>query len=271
MVKALTIHEIQSHIMNLPNRPSFMLDKDLAVIYETKVKHINQAVKRNPKRFPEDFCFQLKNEEVKILRSQFVTAISNMTRTNPYGFSREGANMLSVVLHTDIAVERSIQIIRAFSALERLKYELIEIADQFQACKRIAETSGLQGNQAIITASILVQKLTGYDPLELLGQKQLTCEPQEIHLSPTAIGNMLELSPQKANRLLEKAGLQESFRDAKNRKCWKPTQKGKAFSVLKDTSKKHKDGCPIQQLMWLESVISILRESENSQNSLFKS
>ena len=177
------------------------------------------APKRNPKRFPEDFCFQLANEEVKILRSQFATAISNMTRTNPYGFTREGANMLSVVLHTDIAIERSVQIIRAFSAMERLKYGLIEIADQFEACKRMAATSGLQGNQAILTASTLVKKLTGYDPLEILGQKQLPCKPQEVHLTPTAIGKMIGVSPPKANTFLEKAGLQESFRDAENHHC----------------------------------------------------
>ena len=53
---------------------------------------------------------------------------------------------------------------------------------------------------------------------------------------------MLGLSAQKANGLLEKSGLQESFRDAKNKKCWKPTEKGRAFAVLTDTNKKHSDG-----------------------------
>ncbi|MBE9562117.1 MAG: hypothetical protein IMF12_04555 [Proteobacteria bacterium] len=135
----------------------------------------------------------------------------------------------------------------------------IDIADQFEACKRIAKTSGLIGNQAIISASKAVFKLTGYDPLELLDQKQLICEPQKIHLTPTAIGKIVGgLSAQKVNKILEKEGLQESFRDAKNKKCWKPTENGRPFIVLKDTSKKHKDGRPIQQMMWLESVISIL-------------
>jgi hypothetical protein len=57
-------------------------------------------------------------------------------------------------------------------------------------------------------------------------QPALISEPQEVHLSPTAIGKMLEVSPQEANKRLEQAGLQESFRDAKNKKCWKPTEKG---------------------------------------------
>jgi hypothetical protein len=111
----------------------------------------------------------------------------------------------------------------------------------------------------VLAANTAVKQLLGYEPLALLGEKQLTCEPQEIHLSPTAIGKMLELSPQKVNQALEKAGLQEALRDAKDKKCWKPTEKGKAFSVLKDTNKKHTDGRPVQQLMWLESVISVLR------------
>ncbi|NUM35419.1 MAG: ORF6N domain-containing protein [Candidatus Brocadiae bacterium] len=216
-----------------------------------------------------DFCFQLSDEEVTILRSQFATAISNMSRTNPYAFTREGANMLSTVLHTDIAIERSIQIIRAFSEMERLKYGLIEIADQFDACKRMAEISGLKGNQAILTASTLVKKLTGYDPLEILGQKQLTSVPQELHLSPTDIGKILEISSQKVNKQLEEAKLQESFRDAKDKKCWKPTAKGKAFSVLKDTNKKHKDRRPVQQLMWLENVVAILKGCEKQTEFTF--
>ncbi|MFK5970727.1 MAG: hypothetical protein QM487_11500 [Candidatus Marithrix sp.] len=61
---------------------------------------------------------------------------------------------------------------------------------------------------------------------------------------------------------MEKEGFQESFRDAKNKKCWRPTENGRPFIVLKDTSKKHKDGRPIQQMMWLESVISILEEPQ---------
>lgn len=119
--QSLSIQEIQSQIKILPNHPPFMIDKDLALLYSTQPKRINEAVKRNSKRFPSDFCFQLTSEEVNILRSQFATTISKMARTRPYAFTREGANMLSAVLQTDIAIDRSIQIMRAFSALETLK------------------------------------------------------------------------------------------------------------------------------------------------------
>jgi hypothetical protein len=64
--------------------------------------------------------------------------------------------MLSAVLHTDVAIDRSIQIMRAFSAVERIAEGLIiKIAEQFDACKHIAETAGLRGNQAVLAASTL--------------------------------------------------------------------------------------------------------------------
>jgi hypothetical protein len=120
MIKEPTVQEIRSRIVNLPNRPPFMLDKDLSEIYETETRRVNEAVKRNPKRFPSDFCFQLTEKEADILRSQIATSSLNHggRRYLPYGFTREGANMLSTVLHTDIAIDRSIQIMRAFSAME---------------------------------------------------------------------------------------------------------------------------------------------------------
>lgn len=119
MSKKLSIQKIQSSILTLPNRAPFMLAQNLAVFYQTQVKRINQVVSRNEERFPEDFCFQLSNKEVEYLRSQNESTISKMARVNPYGFTREGANMLSALLQSEIAIERSVQIMRAFSALER--------------------------------------------------------------------------------------------------------------------------------------------------------
>ena len=267
MNQELTIQDIQLCIRRLPARMPFLLAQDLAIIYETEVKYINQAVKRNPRRFPEDFFFQLNNDEVKILKSQNVTLHS--PRANPYGFYREGANMLSTVLHSQIAIQRSVQIVRAFTMIERIREKAIaEIAKQFEMCKEIARTAGLQGNQAILSANHMVKMLLGYDPLELLGQKQLTCEPQEVYFAPTAIGKILGESAQKVNKLLEEAGMQVSFRDVKDKKCWKPTTKGKPFAVLMDTTKQHSDGRAIQQLMWRESVIEVLKDFAKKQ-SLF--
>lgn len=116
----VTLSEIQGKIFRLPTRSRpFMLGQDLAHLYEVETRQITQAVKRNPARFPNDFFFQLTDEETKMLKSQNVISIFEQTRrANPYGFYREGANMLSAVLNSTVAAERSVQIMRAFSTLE---------------------------------------------------------------------------------------------------------------------------------------------------------
>lgn len=112
------LEAIQNKIIRIPGFPPTMLDRDLAKLYETETRKINQAVKRNQDRFPSDFCFQLTDEEAEKLVSQSVIPKQIITKSTPYAFTREGANMLSAVLHTPIAVQRSVQIMRAFSAIE---------------------------------------------------------------------------------------------------------------------------------------------------------
>jgi hypothetical protein len=122
------VNEIQiitEKIIDLPDRPPFMLDSDLADLYETKTKKVNQAVRRNPDRFPSDFYFQISNEEVKEIANNIKATNCGLKfgthggrRYLPYGFTREGCNMLSTVLRSPIAIKRSIQIMRAFSSME---------------------------------------------------------------------------------------------------------------------------------------------------------
>ena len=102
-----------------------MLDSDLARLYECTngTKDINKAVKRNIGRFPNDFYFQLTNEETKKLWFQFGTA-NKMTRITPHVFTEEGVAMLSSVLKTDVASEMSVKIIRAFVYMRKyISYE----------------------------------------------------------------------------------------------------------------------------------------------------
>ncbi len=97
-----------------------MLDSDLARLYHCKngTKAINQAVNRNIDRFPSDFYFQLTNTELSFLRSQIGTAKwKTMSRTSPCVFTEQGVAMLSSVLHTEVASETSISIMRAFVAM----------------------------------------------------------------------------------------------------------------------------------------------------------
>ncbi|MBF0182270.1 MAG: ORF6N domain-containing protein [Magnetococcales bacterium] len=116
----VTVQSIQNAIISLPGREPFMLGQNLAIAYEVEPRAISQAVKRNPARFPDDFVFRLTDEETTALKSQ--TVISNLpgmaNRGNPLGFTRSGANMLSTVLRSSVAAQRSVEIMRAFSTLE---------------------------------------------------------------------------------------------------------------------------------------------------------
>ena len=90
-----------------------MLDSDLAILYQVETKTFNQAVKRNIERFQNDMMFQLSDNEVEYLRSQFVTAnISSKSRSNPYVFTEQGVYMLMTVLKGELAVRQSIALVR---------------------------------------------------------------------------------------------------------------------------------------------------------------
>lgn len=98
-----------------------MLDFDLAKLYGVEVKRINEQVKRNRERFPEDFCFKLSSNELANIKSQFATCNSISTRKgiNPTAFTEQGAYALSFVLKSPQAVEMGVFIARAFTHLRR--------------------------------------------------------------------------------------------------------------------------------------------------------
>ena len=99
-----------------------MLDRDLAEMYGVETKALNQAVKRNFTRFPEDFMFQLTNQETQNWKSQIVTSntIKMGIRRNPFAFTEHGVIMLASVLRSEIAIQTSILITRAFVAIRKL-------------------------------------------------------------------------------------------------------------------------------------------------------
>ena len=96
-----------------------MLDRDVAAVYGVTTKRLNQQRERNPDKFPPDFAFQLSDEE---LRSQNATAISPMSRYNPWAYTLEGINQSANILNSPEANRRSVQIIRIFSDLERMAH-----------------------------------------------------------------------------------------------------------------------------------------------------
>jgi phage regulator Rha-like protein len=113
-----------------------MLDADLAGIYGVSTKALNQAVRRNLERFPEDFMFQLTSSEAARLRSQFVTLKRSRGRHRkylPYAFTEHGVAMLATVLRSAKAVRVSIEIVRAFIRLRRALESHAELARKLDA------------------------------------------------------------------------------------------------------------------------------------------
>jgi hypothetical protein len=131
-----------------------MLDSDLAEVYETTTMALNQAVKRDKKRFLEDFAFQLTQQEFMDLISQSVIAKPGRggRRSPPWVFTEHGVTMLASVLHSRIAVQVSIEIVRAFVRLRRLLATPGELAAQLQ---RLAETVQLHDQQIKVITDVL--------------------------------------------------------------------------------------------------------------------
>lgn len=96
-----------------------MLDRDLAELYKVETKRLNEQVKRNSERFPEDFMFQLTKEELEIWKSQNATSNKEIMglRKLPFAFTEEGTYMLATILKSPIAAQTSIAIVRAFTKL----------------------------------------------------------------------------------------------------------------------------------------------------------
>jgi len=159
------IKSIQSRIYEIRGE-RIMLDFDLAFLYEVETRVLNQAVKRNIKRFPNDFMFQLKGVEFEIIRNQIDTFNQNMSsqnvmtsqspssqfvmmgnlpqnRTNkylPYAFTEQGVAMLSGVLNSDKAINMNITIMRAFVEIRRIVMNEDNFEKQLQKIKeRIGE------------------------------------------------------------------------------------------------------------------------------------
>lgn len=121
------IYEIREH--------KVMLDFDLAELYEVETKALNQAVKRNSDRFPDDFMFQITPGEYKSLRSQIVTLEQGKGKHSkylPYAFTEQGVAMLSGILKSKRAVEVNISIMRAFVFMRQYALSHKDLTDKLK-------------------------------------------------------------------------------------------------------------------------------------------
>jgi phage regulator Rha-like protein len=99
-----------------------MIDRDLAALYGVEAKRLKAAVRRNIERFPEDFMFEMTNEEFQIWRTQIASSKSDMIglRYAPYCFTEQGLTMLSCVLNSKKAIDTNIRIIRVFTKMREM-------------------------------------------------------------------------------------------------------------------------------------------------------
>ena len=144
MSNAIAVEVISTRILELRSK-KVMLDRDLAKLYGVAAKVLNQAVKRNIKRFPEDFMFQLSWEEVESLRSQIVTLNNTKAETSkrgrhikylPYVFTEHGVAMLSSILNSERAIQVNILIMRAFTKLRDILLTHKELAVKIEALEK---------------------------------------------------------------------------------------------------------------------------------------
>jgi len=144
MSNAIAVEVIATRILELRGE-KVMLDRDLAKLYGVPVKVLNQAVKRNIKRFPGDFMFQLSWEEVESLRSQIVTLNKSEPEVSrrgkhikylPYVFTEHGVAMLSSVLNSERAIQVNILIMRAFTKLREILLTHKELAAKVEALEK---------------------------------------------------------------------------------------------------------------------------------------
>lgn len=113
-----------------------MIDRDLAEMYGVETKVLNQAVRRNKDRFPNDFMFELNTEETLNLKSQIVTSSWGGSRKSSLVFAEQGIAMLSSVLHSPHAIQMNIQIIRTFTKLREILSDNKKLSEKIEKMER---------------------------------------------------------------------------------------------------------------------------------------
>ena len=173
-----------------------MLDFDLARLYQVETKVLNQAVKRNTKRFPPDFMFQLTAEEVLNMRSQFVTASKRNTSAPPFAFTEEGIAMLSGVLKSDIAIEANIAIMRAFVQVRQYLLAAASVTSELKELRAKVDLLQLQQEENLGAVNDLSEDVRG--------------EIDNLYLAIAELSARLE---EKKNEPRPKIGFQQNIKD----------------------------------------------------------
>ena len=146
ILAVVTVKEIQTQIHTIREQ-KVLLDSDLATMYQVETRTLNQAVTRNIERFPEDFMFQLTEDEYKILKSQFVISSDKSLRSQnvilrsehgkhrkytPRAFTENGVAMLSSVLRSTRAIQVNIEIMRTFTQLREAALTHVKLSRKLE-------------------------------------------------------------------------------------------------------------------------------------------
>ena len=138
-----------------------MLDSDLAAIYKVKTKRLTEQLRRNRNRFPKDFAFQLTTEEFRNLRPQFATSKGQGGRRYfPWVFTEHGAIMLASVLNSDIAVQASVRVVRAFVRLREMVAANAQLAAKLEELERRLDSH----DEAIVDLFAALKRLLEPEP-----------------------------------------------------------------------------------------------------------
>ena len=126
----LVVQRVESMILAIRG-VNVILDADVADLYSVETKRINEAVKNNPDKFPEDYMFVLTDEELQVLRSKFSTAkYSTKSRTLPKAFTEKGLYMIATILRSKKSIEVTYAIIETFVKVREMKRELVDLHNE---------------------------------------------------------------------------------------------------------------------------------------------
>jgi hypothetical protein len=163
--------EIISSKIYLIREQKVMLDKDLAELYVVETKQLKRQVRRNMERFPEDFMFELSQQEFEILRSQFGTSNWGGTRYMPMAFTEQGVAMLSTVLNSPTAIKVSIQIIRVFTKVREMLTDSLSVKLEIEEIKKKLTNHGKNIELVFSYLDELIDKKDNTEPRKKIGYK----------------------------------------------------------------------------------------------------
>ena len=161
----LSIHDLNNKIYTIRDT-KVMLDRDLAKLYEVETRRLKEQVKRNMDRFPDDFMFQLKSDEVELMVSQnAIPSKQHLGGSLPFAFTEQGISMLSAILKSKIAVDISIQIMRTFVEIRKYALTHDELSKKIEELENRAD-KGEQVDSKIM--EVLTQLIKRQDEQQVL-------------------------------------------------------------------------------------------------------